>query len=55
MRLTCCAEVKHFYVFGCQEDKRISIRILDKKGFIKVQRKDAIAKVAKVSGISSRC
>jgi N-methylhydantoinase A len=40
---------KYFYVFGCQEDKRTSIRILDKKGFIKVQRKDAIAKVAKVS------
>lgn len=40
---------KFFYVFGCQEEKQNLIRILDKKGFIKVQRKDAIAQVTKVS------
>jgi len=40
---------KYFYVYGSKEDKRTPIRILDQKGFIRVQRKDAIAQVTKVS------
>lgn len=38
---------KFFYIFGAKAGEKTPIRILDTKGFIKVQRSDAIAEIAK--------
>lgn len=40
---------KYFYVFSSEKDKKTPIRILDKKGFIKVQRNDGLAEVVQAS------
>lgn len=40
-------ETNHFYVFSTNNKARQPIRILDKKGFIKVQRTDAFVKLTK--------
>ncbi|MBC8584313.1 hydantoinase/oxoprolinase family protein [Youxingia wuxianensis] len=40
---------KYFYVYGCQKKDRQAIRILDRKGFIKVQRNDGVAVKCKVA------
>lgn len=38
---------QYFYVFSCTKKNERPVRILDKKGFIKVQRKDGIAELVK--------
>ena len=43
------AHNKYFYVFGCERNNSQLVRILDKKGFIKVQRGNAEAEVVKAS------
>jgi len=44
------ARNRYFYVFGCEKNNNNLIRILDKKGFIKVQRGNAEAEVVKAGG-----
>lgn len=43
------AQTKHFYVFEAEREKENPIRIIDKKGFIKVQRKDGCATLCKAA------
>jgi N-methylhydantoinase A/oxoprolinase/acetone carboxylase beta subunit len=38
---------KYFYVYSCDKNGKQPLRILDKKGFIKVQRNDGVAVVTK--------
>ena len=46
-------QIPNFYVYQATEKDRKPIRILDKKGFIKVQRTDGIAVTAKVASYRS--
>ncbi len=46
-------QIPNFYVYQTTEKDRKPIRILDKKGFIKVQRTDGIAVTAKVASYRS--
>lgn len=43
------AKNKYFYVFSSKKEKKTPIRILDKKGFIKVQRNDGMAQRVQAS------
>lgn len=48
-QLTCTISNDIFYVFEAEKDGKNQVRVLDKKGFIKIQRGDAIAVRAKAS------
>lgn len=41
---------EYFYIFGCEKKERQWVRILDRKGFIRVQRNDGAVAACKVSG-----
>jgi N-methylhydantoinase A/oxoprolinase/acetone carboxylase beta subunit len=46
--VTLMSKTDHYYVFGGQREQTNAVRILDKKGFIKVQRTDAVSRTAPV-------
>lgn len=41
------------YVYSCQKNKKNQLRLIDKKGFVKIQRRDGLVKSTTVNRISS--
>lgn len=52
-QVTCIVQNENFYVFGSQKGRKQEIRVVDKKGIIKIQRRDGSAVKSTTGGVRS--